>query len=315
MQALEAKIAAVQVCAAKIIKNESTAAVEDRDGVLQPVEDGGGRDALKSLVVDVQDVCANMDDRAKAELEQACAGAECTRKLNPQALAIPTQAPLDSYDARTWPAAFVQFWFGDGAPNLDRDRPMLFEEVARMLMNREELMYSLSSDSESQPYRASGQSRFNTPELVAVMGDVIRRLKLLKGTRASVQRSGFDSDVKALASASLDDFMTATNIAKPNESITTAASRSDMPAKVKTALRTLLLSTSDVPGTEGRKTQLRYNGHANNVFFGAPSFFTTPNFADTYNPLVTCLPPEPLRGFWTLHCFGESRRSKQGELA
>ena len=73
---------------------------------------------------------------------------------------------------------------------------MLFEEVARMLMNREELEYSLSSDSESQPYRASGQSRFNTPELVAVMGDVIRRLKLLKGTRASVQRSGFDSDVK-----------------------------------------------------------------------------------------------------------------------
>ena len=106
---------------------------------------------------------------------------------------------FDSYDARTWPAAFVQFWFGDGAPNLDRDRPMLFEEVARMLMNREELEYSLSSDSESQPYRTSGQSRFNTPELVAVMGDVIRRLKLLKGTRASVQRSGFDSDVKALA--------------------------------------------------------------------------------------------------------------------
>ena len=53
MQALEAKIATVQACAAKIIKNESTAAVEDRDGVLQPVEDGGSRDILKSLVVDV----------------------------------------------------------------------------------------------------------------------------------------------------------------------------------------------------------------------------------------------------------------------
>ena len=164
-----------------------------------------------------------------------------------------------------------------------------------MLLNREELEYSLPSDSESQPYRASGQSRFNAPELVAVLGDVIGRLNLLKGTRASVQRSGFDGDVKALASASLDDFMIATNIAKPNESIATAASRSDMPAKVKTALRTLLLSTSDVPGTDGRKTQLRFNGHSSNVFFGAPSFFTTPNFADTYNPLVKCLPP---RCFW-----------------
>ena len=164
-----------------------------------------------------------------------------------------------------------------------------------MLLNREELEYSLPSDSESQPYRASGQSRFNAPELVAVLGDVIRRFKLLTGTRASVQRSGFDGDVKALASASLDDFMIATNIAKPHESIATAASRSDMPAKVKTALRSLLLSTSDAPGTEGRKTQLRFDGHSNNLFFGAPSFFTTPNFADTYNPLVKNLPP---RCFW-----------------
>lgn len=68
--------------------------------------------------------------------------------------------------------------------------------------------------------------------------------------------------------------------------MTFAASRPDMPAKVKTALRTLLLSTSDVPGTEGRRTNLRYNGHGNNLPFGAPTFFITPNFAVTYNPLV-----------------------------
>ena len=55
--------------------------------------------------------------------------------------------------------------------------------------------------------------------------------------------------------------MEATNLAKPRESITTAVARKDMPAKVKTALRTLLLSASDVPGTEGRKTALRFNGH------------------------------------------------------
>ena len=79
---------------------------------------------MKTLVVDVQQVCAALNDRAKAQLEQACAGADKVKAVNPKALAIPTQEPLSSYDARTWTAAFVQFWFGDGAPNLERDRPM-----------------------------------------------------------------------------------------------------------------------------------------------------------------------------------------------
>ena len=66
-----------------------------------------------------------------------------------------------------------------------------------------------------------------------------------------------------------------------------------MLANVKTALRTLLLSTSDVPGTEGRKAQLHFDGHGNNLLFGAPSFFATPNFADTYNPIVKLLHDGP----------------------
>jgi hypothetical protein len=62
---------------------------------------------------------------------------------------------------------------------------------------------------------------------------------------------------------------------------------------VKTALRTLLLSTSDVPGTEGRKTALRFDGHGNNLMFGAATFFNTPNFADTYSPLILQLHEGP----------------------
>ena len=87
--------------------------------------------------------------------------------------------------------------------------------------------------------------------------------------------------------------MEAMNIAKPSESISTAVARPDMPAKVKTALRTLLLSTSDVPGTEGRKTALRFDGHGNNLMFGAATFFNTPNFADTYSPLILQLHEGP----------------------
>ena len=151
--------------------------------------------------------------------------------------------------------------------------------------------YSLETDEE--PYEAACQSRFSSPEIVAVLGDVIRRLRLLKGTRAAVGRKGFGKDLKILAEASAEDFMEALNIAKPGDSIGSAVSRPGMPAKVKTALRTLLLSTSDVPGTEGRKTALRFNGHGNNLKFGAANFFVTPNFADAYSPMVLQLHEGP----------------------
>ena len=122
---------------------------------------------------------------------------------------------------------------------------------------------------------------------------MIRRLRLLKGTRAAIGRKGFGTDLKTLSEASAEDFMEALNIAKPSDCIGSAISRPGMPAKVKTALRTLLLSTSDVPGTEGRKTALRFDGHGNNLKFGAASFFVTPNFADTYSPLVLQLHEGP----------------------
>ena len=64
---------------------------------------------------------------------------------------------------------------------------MLFEEEARRLLNIEELEYDLPSDSEK--YVASCTSRFNNPEHIAVLGDVMRRLALLKGTRAAVGRT------------------------------------------------------------------------------------------------------------------------------
>ena len=101
---------------------------------------------MKSLVLDMQAVANSFDEKSKAELEAATASADARRAVSPEALAIPTQKPLDSFDARTWPASYVEWWYGDGAPNLQRDRPMLFEEVARMLLNREELEYSLPSD-------------------------------------------------------------------------------------------------------------------------------------------------------------------------
>ena len=147
----------------------------------------------------------------------------------------------------------MEWGFGDGAPGLERERPMLFEQVAKRLIDIEEHEYTLETD--ETPYVASCQSRFNTPEIIAVLGDVVRRMKMLKGTRAAIGRKGFDADLNILAEATSQDFMEALNIAGPKESMSSALSRPDMPAKIKTALRTLLLSMSDVPGTEGAQKE------------------------------------------------------------
>ena len=108
---------------------------------------------MKTVVLDLQTAARSFDEKSLAELETAQAGADARRTVCPEALAIPTQKPMSSFDARTWPASYTQWWFGDGAPNLERDRPMLFEQVARRLINIEELEYSMPGDPE--PYEAS----------------------------------------------------------------------------------------------------------------------------------------------------------------
>ena len=110
-------------------------------------------------------------------------------------------------------------------------------------------------DSDEEPYVASSQSRCVKPGIVAVLGDVVRRMKMFRGTNVAIGRKGFDADLKAVADSSYEEFMEAMRIANPRETIASAANRADMPPKVRTALRTLLLSTSAVPGTEGRKKE------------------------------------------------------------
>ena len=95
MQALQGSINALQSQAARIIKNEKTPTVFDNDGILQPVVDEGDRHEMKSLVLDVQTVARSLDEKTQAELETAQTGADVCRTIAPEALATPTQKPLN----------------------------------------------------------------------------------------------------------------------------------------------------------------------------------------------------------------------------
>ena len=69
-----------------------------------------------------------------------------------------------------------------------------------------------------------------------------------------------------------------------------ALARDDRVCKeLATALRQVLISTKDVPLTDGYKRNLRHEGHDLNVMFGSLTVFATFNFADNYAPLLFTL--------------------------
>ena len=51
----------------------------------------------------------------------------------------------------------------------------------------------------------------------------------------------------------------------------------------------MLISTKDVPLTDGYKRNLRHEGHNLNVMFSSLTVFATYNFADNYAPLLFTL--------------------------
>ena len=63
---------------------------------------------------------------------------------------------------------------------------MLFEEVAGRLIDIEEHEHTLATD--DVPFVVSCQNRFNGPEIIAMLGDVVKRMRLLRSTRAAIGR-------------------------------------------------------------------------------------------------------------------------------
>ena len=75
MQALKAQLEALEVNAEKIIRNEKTSRVRDKDGVFQPVADEGGRQHMQSIILDVQATSRSFDhDAWNVSLQTTIAG-------------------------------------------------------------------------------------------------------------------------------------------------------------------------------------------------------------------------------------------------
>ena len=109
---------------------------------------------LAALLADHKTVCVDMralarsmgTDRFQQEIEESVTAAR--RKSSLATLRINTGAPMSLFDAAAWVGGFVEFFYGDCAPNLERPVKISWRHLFEYLMNREELECHLDSDIE-----------------------------------------------------------------------------------------------------------------------------------------------------------------------
>ena len=141
-------------------------------------------------LVDLRRLAKNMGKDYQQQMTQALASARMAdgKANTSRTLHIKSGKPVNMFEAAAWPAAFVEFLYGDCAPNLARPQRVGLRELFHYLATREELEYSLEADRDDPfipggCYKAPLQSRWNTPEFMAVFADVVRKVRILQTTK------------------------------------------------------------------------------------------------------------------------------------
>ena len=185
---------------------------------------------------------------------------------------------MSLFDPAAWVGGFVDIFYGDCAPNLERPAKISWRHLFRYLMNREELEYHLDSDVDNYGtrYVANADSRWNTPEFAALATDAVRKLAVLQSTKAFWDKHSdtFKRDMRVLAKTTDKDFeyfqMNMQKAAMENTSITGLISeaRAQGAANVQKTFQHLLMHTANAPMAEGNKIVIRHMGQAMNERFG-----------------------------------------------
>ena len=210
-------------------------------------------------------------------------------------LHIKSGKPMNMFEAAAWPAAFVEFFYGDCSPNLDRPQKVSVRELFDYLASREELEYSLASDKENPLirggcYRAPTQSRWNTPEFMAIFADVVRKIQILQTTAPmwTSDVAKWKMDIKEIAKCSVAQFEQLSTILAQHgqhsmQEMMRAASEHKLLPVFK-ALQYLTFQTANIPLTQGYKMSLRQLGFGLNIYDGPLTvclLYTSPSPRDS----------------------------------
>ena len=131
--------------------------------------------ARATVAVDMIDIARSMSRsiKSRAELQSLVAAQSEHEQQQPhEALVVPSGKPLSILDPTALLAAYTEFLYGDCVQFLKRETPVTAQQVFDALPSRGELQYDLEGDTES--YRASDRSRWDTPELYAVFASLLR---------------------------------------------------------------------------------------------------------------------------------------------
>ena len=255
-----------------------------------------------AALVDLRKLAKKMGGEYQQQMTDALASARMVdgKANTPRTLHIRSGKPVNMFEAQAWAAAFVEFFYGDCAPNLARPQKVGLRELFHYLATREELEYSLEADKDDPLipggcYRAPSQSRWNTPEFMAIFADVVRKLRILQTTKHMWEGAApkWRIDIQAICDAKVEHFeQLAAILARHGqqsmpEMMRAAAEHKLLP--LFKALQYVTFQTANIPLTQGYKMSLRQLGFALNVYDGPLSIFLTTNFADMYSPITVVL--------------------------
>ena len=258
--------------------------------------------SFTASLVEVKRLTSGMGEQYHAQMLEALRSSRMQGACDNtgKTLHIKSGKPMNMFEAPAWAAAFVEFLYGDCAPNLDRPQKVGVRELFDYLASREELEYSLASDREDPLipggcYRAPAQSRWNTPEFMAIFADVVRKIRILQTSSLmwTSDVAKWKVDIKEIAKCSVAQFeQLSTILAQHGQQSMQEMMRAAVQHKllpVFKALMYLTFQTANIPLTQGYKVSLRQLGFGLNVYDGPLTVFLTTNFADMFSPISVTL--------------------------
>ena len=114
-------------------------------------------------------------------------------------------------------------------------------------------------------------------------------MEQIRRARAHVRRSGYQTKLEKICSASADKIEAAIRCVGENGTVRDVLRSGECDADLKEAFAELMVFTTEVVGSDGARAKLRHEQSGFCLMFGPSGGFLTPNVSDVRSPLVVVL--------------------------
>ena len=243
----------------------------------------------------------------RADMEDAMMG----KGANEQVVVNRSSTPLDMHTPELYMGVFYDlFFYGDIAPFRARPHvkiPSL--EYYNYMCQREELVYGSETDAK-EPWTICRTEYTNEeewlrindfkqeprpsrwrldPEFLDTLQDLRSRMDCTNSVRVHLGAKGFGRRNKLISSLQPDQIAKTMLHVGKKKGIDAALKTKNTPEPLREAISSLLLSTKNVPGTDGSRAHQRKINEAYRNTHGSSGAWLTMNMADDYHPLVNLI--------------------------